>query len=254
MDYKEQFSNRAASYVDAMTRCPDALAEEFQSAVRALQLQGGETVVNIPAGCVNLERYVDSSIQHLPFEVDETFAKYVQQPVCSLSAIPFESNSVDRVISVAGLHHASDAERKEFYKEVYRILKPNGLFLIADVEKGSCQDVWLNGFVDTYNRFGHKGHFWSKEDIGLLEDAGFSVKMFKQEYSWRFQSQEEMLLFSKDLFYLDKANLETVQKGLQQILQADETKIPWGLLYFRSIKHQTLPHTQEDKTKSHPME
>jgi SAM-dependent methyltransferase len=239
MDYKEQFSNRAASYVSAMTRCPDALAEEFVVAVNGLQLQGGETVVNIPAGCVNLERYVDSSIQYFPFEVDETFAKHVQQPVCSLSAIPFESNSVDRVISVAGLHHSSDAERKEFYKEVHRILKPNGLFLIADVEKGSCQDLWLNGFVDRYNRFGHKGNFWSKDDIGLLEESGFSVEMFKQEYAWRFQSQEEMLSFSKDLFYLDKANQETIQKGLQDILGADETKIPWGLLYFTCRKRTT---------------
>jgi SAM-dependent methyltransferase len=211
-----------------MTRCPNALAEEFQSAVDALQLQGGETVVNIPAGCVHLERYMDSSIQYLPFEIEKRFG----QTVCSFSEIPCESQSVDRVISVAGLHHSSDDERKQFYNEVKRILKPNGLFVIADVEKGSRQDEWLNGFVNEYNRFGHKGQFWSKQDTRLLEEAGFSVEVSRKEYAWKFSSREEMLLFSKDLFYLDKANPESIEKGLETILGADSTRISWSLLYF----------------------
>jgi SAM-dependent methyltransferase len=232
MNYKEQFSKRATSYFSAMSNYPRAMAEEFQTAVNALELQGGETVVNIPAGCVNLEQFLDSTIQYRPFEIVETFAKHVGQEVCSLSEIPCEASSVDHVISVAGLHHSSDEERREFYKEVKRILKPNGLLVIADVQKGSSQDKWLNEFVDTYNTFGHKGQFWSEEDKKRLEESGFSVTVSEKTYAWRFDSKQDMLAFSKDLFYLDKANLAQIEEGLTEILQADSTTIPWKLLYF----------------------
>lgn len=232
MNYKEQFSKRAASYFTAVSKYPNAMAEEFQTAVDMLQLKGHETVVNIPAGCVNLDQYMDSTIHYKPFEIDENFAKKVNQDVCSLFQIPCETHSVDRVITVAGLHHASNEERKKFYAEVKRILKPEGLFIIADVQKGTPQDKWLNEFVNTYNSFGHKGLFWSQEDIGLLEESGFSVNMVEKHYAWRFSDKQSMLDFSKDLFYLDKANLDTIEKGLQETFHANETCIPWQLLYF----------------------
>lgn len=232
MNYQEQFSKRAASYFSAMSKYPNAMSEEFKTAIDSLCLLGGETVVNIPAGCVNLDTFLDSSIRYLPFEIDTQFAKRVNQDVCSLNQIPCETSSVDRVISVAGLHHASEEERRLFYKEVKRILKPDGLFVVADVKRGSKQDEWLNGFVNTHNSCGHKGIFWSQDDIPLLEEAGFSVHLSEPSYRWKFQNRKEMIDFSKDLFYLDKANQEDIEKGVTEILQADETTIPWGLLYF----------------------
>jgi SAM-dependent methyltransferase len=232
MEYKEQFSKRADSYFLAMSTYPDVMKEEFQTAVNSLNLQGGETVVNIPGGCVNLERFFDSTIQCLSFEIDERFAKKVGQPVCSLSAIPCPNASIDRVITVAALHHSSKEERRQFYKEIKRILKSDGLFVIADVLEGSSQDKWLNGFVNQYNSLGHKGTFWSEKDKSLLEEEGFSVQMVTKSYAWRFVDREAMVVFSKDLFYLDKANLGEINEGLTSILQATETTIPWTLAYF----------------------
>jgi SAM-dependent methyltransferase len=232
MDYKEQFSKRADSYFSAMSAYPDAMNEEFQTAVDSLKLEGGERIVNIPGGCVNLERFLDSTIQYLSFEIDERFAAKVNQPVCTLWEVPCTNTSVDRVITVAALHHSSQEERRKFYQEVKRILKPNGLFVIADVEKGSSQDKWLNGFVNQYNSVGHKGLFWSEDDIGLLQEEGFSVEMVTKSYAWRFADREAMLAFSKDLFYLDKANLEEIQEGLTRVLGASEKTIPWRLVYF----------------------
>lgn len=232
MDYQEQFSKRCESYFLAMSKYPQALSEEFKIAVDSLTLKGDETVVNIPAGCVNLEKFLEKTIHYKPFEINKHFAKQVGQEVCSLSNIPCESQSVDRVISVAGLHHASQDERKLFYQEVKRLLKPDGFFVIADVEKGSNQDKWLNEFVHTYNSLGHQGRFWSKEDVDLLEEAGFTVELFEKSYTWNFANRAEMLDFSKDLFYLDKASPPIIEQALDDILSADNTCIPWKLLYF----------------------
>lgn len=233
MDYQEQFSKRCESYFLAMSKYPQALSEEFRVATEFLALKGDETVVNIPAGCVNLEQFLDKTIHYKPFEINEHFAKRVGQEICCLFNIPCESQSVDRVISVAGLHHTSQEERKLFYQEVKRILKSSGFFVIADVQQGSNQDRWLNEFVHTYNSLGHQGHFWSNEDIALLNEAGFTVELYEKNYTWNFANRAEMLDFSKDLFYLDKASPPIINQGLDTILYADSTRIPWKLLYFK---------------------
>ena len=232
MNYKEQFSKRCESYFSAMSKYPNAMAQEFQVAVNALDLQGHETVVNIPAGCVNLDLFFPPTVHYKPFEIDEHFARRVHQEVCSLYKIPCETNSVDRVITVAGLHHFSEQERRQFYEEIKRILKPGGVFIIADVQQGSLQDVWLNDFVNTYNSLGHKGLFWSEADGHLLEETGFSVHMCEKSYAWTFTNRAAMVDFSKDLFYLDLATEEQIDRALTEVLQATETEIPWKLLYF----------------------
>jgi cyclopropane fatty-acyl-phospholipid synthase-like methyltransferase len=233
MNYSEQFSKRADSYFSAMSKFPQAMMHEFKTAVENLELRGDETVVNIPAGCVNLESFLAKTINYKTFEIDKTFAKKVQQEVCSLTKIPCETESVDRLISIAALHHSTEQERKLFYQEVKRILKPNGLFVIADVEEGSKQDTWLNDFVNHYNSLGHKGIFWSKRDARFMEEAGFSVEYCVREYPWIFKNRQDMIEFSRELFYLDKANKEDIEAGLESILGATETTIPWKLAYFK---------------------
>lgn len=80
----------------------------------------------------------------------------------SIDDIPLKSQSVNKILCLASLHHLNNEERINTYNEFYRILKPNGKLIIADVIKNSNQSIWLNNFVNNYNSNGHNGIFLMK--------------------------------------------------------------------------------------------
>lgn len=238
MDYDATFAKRGRAYKYAMETYPHALATEFQTAVRMCDVSSGQVLLNIPAGGVPLAPFLPSGVEYLQFETNASFADSTGLPHCKLTAIPLADGSINTIVSVAALHHANDNERAEFYAEARRLLKPGGSLVIADVERGSPQDAWLNEFVHTHNSSGHRGQFWSQEDAQLLSSCGFSVEVSKQSYSWNFASEKDAVDFSRHLFGLDLATEAQIHAGLHHyltpLLHSDEFRIPWSLLYFTS--------------------
>ena len=63
--------------------------------------------------------------------------------------LPFDDNSVDFVVSTLSLHHWS--EPKQSLREIHRVLKPSGQFLIFDVRRDSRKMLyWLIRFAQTF--------------------------------------------------------------------------------------------------------
>jgi SAM-dependent methyltransferase len=238
MEYEALFSKRAESYLAALSYCPTAMDEEFAAAINACDLHDGETLVSIPGGCENLRNALAATGRHvhyLPFETSPEIASLTKTPTARLNAIPLPSSSVDKVLSLASLHHATDEERAAFYIECRRILRPGGQLIIGDVEKGSKQDAWLNTFVNDHSTPGHAGKFWDKDaDKSLFEAQGFHTITRKYTYAWTFPLTPVMLNYCKQLFYLDKASLPQIQEGLSTFLNASETQFEWSLLFFIS--------------------
>jgi hypothetical protein len=50
-----------------------------------------------------------------------------------------------------------------FYREAHRLLKPNELFILADVQENTPVAHFLNGFVHRHNSQGHRGQFLSRQ-------------------------------------------------------------------------------------------
>ena len=236
MDYTTVFLKRCKSYVSAMKKYPHVMKEEFQVAASILNSSEPTTVINIPAGCVELQEYLSPTIQYFPYEIEPVFANLVQQPVCKLNSIPHESNSVDKVISIAALHHASQNERISFYRECNRILKKGGELIVADVIQNSEQDAWLNSFVDSNNPLGHKGIFWTEADKEYIESCGYEVHTEVKDYNWIFTNREEMINFCRELFFLENVTDESIDNALTNLLHATNTIMPWKLLYFIAKK------------------
>lgn len=234
MDYNKTFETRGQKYKYATDTYPHVLDAEFQTAITMCKLKPGMVLVNIPAACVPLHNYMpaDAEIGYVPLESNEAFANLTGVPYSPLDALRLPDKSADVIVSLASLHHASDSERRAFYRECRRVLRPEGRLVIGDVMCGSTQDGWLNTFVNLYNSAGHNGQFWSGADARLLEEYGFNVKIKTPMYTWDFESNTSMIDFCKNLFGLDRATDSQIEHGLVQYLGARECKIPWQLMYF----------------------
>ena len=246
MDYDATFAKRGRAYKYAMDTYPHALDAEFETAVRMCNVSAGDVLLNIPAARIPL--IPPDGVQYICYETNAAFAAHAALPHCTFAAIPLETHSVDAIVSVASLHHATDDERAAFYAEARRILKPGGRLVIADVARDSAQDAWLNEFVNTHNPAGHKGRFWSHDDAPLISSNGFSTEVSTQSYTWNFESATATVDFCRHLFGLEATDAQ-IAAGLRSYLSpqfdADgRIQIPWSLLYFKStVAPAPPPHS-----------
>jgi SAM-dependent methyltransferase len=238
MDYDMTFKNRAAEYNYAVQKYPHVLMNELSTAALMVDAKPNEVIVNIPGACVDISKYIPDSAVYKPYETNRSFSLVTGIPYSANFCIPEPPDSVDKVLSLASLHHATDEERVEFYKSVYRCLKPGGKLIIGDVHIGSREDKWLNEFVNKFN--GHNGKFWSEEDTKLMTGfnvvTGFNVTTEMKCYPWTFTSQNEMVDFCRHLFGLKNASDAEIEEGLQKYLMASETEFDWSLIYFIATK------------------
>jgi len=232
MDYDLVFETRAVDYNYAVQTYPNILNNELSTAAFMVDAQPNEVIVNIPGACVDISKYLPSSVIYKPYETNRIFSSLTGISYTANFDIPEPNNSVDKVISLASLHHSTDDERIEFYKSAYRCLKPGGKLIIGDVCIDSQEDKWLNEFVNKFN--GHNGKFWSVDDAKLMHN--FNVKTEMKKYPWVFSSQNEMIDFCKHLFGIKNASDMEIAEGLKKYLNASVTEFEWSLLYFIAIK------------------
>jgi hypothetical protein len=250
MDYNNTFIKRADAYTYAVTTYPHVMDNEFKTAVDVCNIQLTDVIINIPAACVPLDMYFQvRPKRYIEYETNKSFAERVNMKYCSFFGIPEPDETIDKIISLASLHHMTVNERDIFYKECRRLLHQNGRFIIGDVQDASKECIWLNEFVNTYNSSGHHGLFWSEADRNLLEQNGFMVDIQLKTYPWIFDTKDAMIDFCKHLFGLDKATDQEIDNGIETYLQPiyinDTYMIEWHLLYFIATKSPV--HSLDDR-------
>jgi len=239
MNYQNSFQGRVESFLYAVTNY-DCYNNELKIAVDYLDCNKKDIVVNLGGGGININKFLNEDITYIPLEFSTEFSEKCSIPLVKYDNLPLENDSVNKILILALLHHFSDEERDVLYKEIYRVLKKDGKFILSDVIKGSRQDIWLNKIVDKFNRFGHKGIFFTKEDSILLERNCFKVDMRKIKYYWEFKDDKEMCNFMKNLFYLDISEhflLETLYNTFIIIKEDNIVKLEWELIYFICTKN-----------------
>lgn len=248
-DWKNIWDPRAHAFNFACEKYPSARDEERNPLIDLLQIAPSMDFLEVApcGGCllrgVN-ERYPTGVRYHAVEPSDENakdMPTYVTRVEDSeVTAFALEDSCIDRVGNLAGLHHTSP--RKEFYTESFRVLRPGGILALADVLTGSDVARWLNEFVDQYNEYGHHGMFFPEGEMSAsLKEAGFSEITEKNiRLAWHFKCVAGAVEFCRNLFLLNKASDEEIQKGLDRYLGLEigekGVRIPWQLLYASGKK------------------
>ena len=97
--------------------------------------------------------------------------------------LPFPSASFDLVISTLIFHHLSASVKREAAREIYRVLKERGRFLLADLGKpeSTLNKLLLNLGSIFDGRANMKDNIEGKLPV-LLQETGFKVKELEARY------------------------------------------------------------------------
>jgi len=135
-------------------------------------------------------------------------------------SLPFDSNTFDLVYCRAVLHHARDL--RELCKEVFRVLKPNGLFVATRehvISKKEDLDAFLNAHP-LHNLYGGEHAYLLKEYTGAITDSGLKL--------------EKVLNPASSDINLYPQSKQKVKKQISSKLMAPDFLIPDFILTLRA--------------------
>jgi len=118
----------------------------------------------------NKEKFSD--IPNLKFQVLDTSHPF-----------PFKDQQFDIVYARLSLHYFTDELTKHIFKEISRVLKPNGLLcFMCKTTKDSLYGKGKRLEKDMYNRDGHIRHFFSKQYAEECLTGEFKVESINEGF------------------------------------------------------------------------
>ena len=243
--YQEIFDARGDPYHDAMSRYPRARDAEFRALVELADVRPGHHVADVPCGGGYLASHLPAGIRLYPIDSSDTFSRRFAQDhhapllCCPITAIPLPEGALDRIISVAGLHHVAD--RRPFWRECARLLRRDGVLVVGDVSVGSRVARFLEGTVDRHTETGHRGTYFDEATVAELEAAGFRVDRARpQRIAWCAADRTALADFCRRLFGLQGIDNAQLADALAQEVgvrdTADGVELDWELMLFRATR------------------
>ena len=245
-DWNATWKVRGKAYHEANARFPRVRDTERDLMITGMDLAPGQRLLDVAAGGgYHLEKVhalYGNQIEILAIEPSDTFALHLppyarRLTQSTITSFELPVASVDRSVNLSGLHHTPDNDL--FFKECHRVLRHGGRCGAADVRRGSPVDVWLNEFVHRNNSEGHQGTFFVEGELSeKMKAAGFKqVTEDVKRYTWNFTSMEEMAIFVRLLFGLDRVSgPEPLVRAAIDILgymelPTGEVQLNWELIY-----------------------
>lgn len=233
--YADIFEQRAGAYHSAMQQWTHARDAEFRSVLEPLRDAPDGLVCDMPSGGGYLADFLRPGLRYLGVDPAEDFidACAEKEPLntlkSSIADVPLPNDSVDYIVSLAGLHHEPSLE--SVFAEMQRLVRPGGRVVIADAAVDTSPARFLNGFVARNNPRGHDGRFLDLGTRPLLEAAGLAVADDELvQVPWVFDSMQEAGAFCRELFDVSGASPEVVSDALAEEIGFDEVS---GRLYLR---------------------
>lgn len=220
--YTRDFAERGSAYDRAMRAHPLARRAEFAQVIRAARLGPGHRVGDVPAGGGYLRSHLPPDVTWLGHEPCASFgAGSGHADTRGVLPLPWPDASLDRVISLAGVHHHDD--KLPFHLEVARVLVPGGLYALSDVAADSAVGGFLDGFIGSRNRTGHAGRYLGPETPVQLRAAGLEVMEDSiRRFHWTAPDRDALADFCIGLFGLADTSRETFLEAADRALGIDD--------------------------------
>jgi len=242
-EYVRTFDARGGSYNRATAGAPLARSGERACLLELLHLRPDHVVCDVPAGggyvADGVRTVLRTPAQIVCIEPSPAFAAALDPAyvvhLAPLDAWPVADASVDRVASLAGLHHVD--QKTALFGEAARALRAGGRMAVGDVQADTAPARFLDGPVHRYTTAGHRGRFVRAGELtALLERAGFvDVEETHRRCHWRFTSVAQMVEFCRTLFGMVTATPGEVADALYASFavreQAHEILLPWSLTF-----------------------
>lgn len=157
--------------------------------------------------------------------------------------IPFEDNSFDFAFARQSLHHANNLDN--YCKEVFRVLKPGGIFLTVrdHVIFNNKDKEWFLETHPLHKFYGGENAFRKEEYVNAFENAGFQVEKILGHYESPinyFPMKKYQYQISKILkpiaSFINSTFVNKVLVKLFNYSDLDEEKVPGRLYTFLARK------------------
>lgn len=133
-DYNNYYHKISSIYNDVRLDSNDDFSMTIDNILNACQGKVG-TLLDVGCGTGKygeaLEKlgFVVTGIDKAPSQIQEA-QKVIDCQLGNVCQLPFDDNSFDVCIMIIMIHHLCKDERIQAFKEVYRVLKPNGILII----------------------------------------------------------------------------------------------------------------------------
>jgi len=141
---KEYFDKWAKSYDEIGVRYPFFLSYLFDSIISKIDTKGNPAIVDLGTGTGRLLLEVTKKNKNCGFMGIDMSNEMIEKAknnfkkrnlkakflMGNMERIDLKENSVDYAVSFGAIHHVKNKE--EFFKEVFRILKPKGKLIYGD--------------------------------------------------------------------------------------------------------------------------
>jgi ubiquinone/menaquinone biosynthesis C-methylase UbiE len=177
-----KFDRWAATYDRGrMTRW---LTSGQRQALAALQLAPGDSMLDIGCGTggATIEALraragracgIDLSPRMIAQAIEQAAGlANVEFRVGDAEALPYPAASFDGALCAHSFHHYSDPLRA--LREIRRVLKAGGRFVVLDSDRGACPWVWAWDRFLRISEPGHIKYYTEAELLHLLAEAGFA--------------------------------------------------------------------------------
>lgn len=142
--------------------------------------------------------------------------------------MPFEDNSFEVVISSEVIEHLPKGSENIFFKEIYRVLKNNGVCFISTPNKNIASMIF-----DPAWYFGHR-HYRAKQLIEIASKNGLTLNKYKVTGSWWTMLGLINMYISKwvfgrkkffNSFFENKEDKESLKSGFMNLFISFQKKI-----------------------------
>jgi SAM-dependent methyltransferase len=221
--YEELFEERGNAYDRAMRRFPKARRNEFMQLLERAGPEPGMRVADVPAGGAYLARYLPEGCEWLGHEPCGDFTAHAggdRRGHVPLLPLPWSEDYADMAVSLAGVHHLED--KRAFFAELSRVVKPEGRLALSDVAEGSAVARFLDDFIGAHNSTGHEGIYLTQNTVRDLEESGWRARSAESvDFHWVFADRRAMGEFCHALFDVRTIDAEEVADGIERILGVD---------------------------------